>query len=258
VLILNRLRVILSASVLITSLSSCGDDDKIVSDEAVEIYAELVLFRQLPSQGSGLLEIFDTVAASFDSVFSPLTPAKPCCSVSVTCNSYVLQWQVGAQKHLYTEDFNDAGFLEPDEVYIFKVDSGQAVQAFEKSVRFPSVQPILTYPRSYLLPEGADSVSIASGFTITWTGTSAEDVELIVCIGYIGHYPPPDTLYHTITENDGDFTVTTNDLVNVTPGAKYTLLLALKHSESLSSKGYDPRSSVSALFYTLSQFYAVE
>ncbi|MDD3731971.1 MAG: hypothetical protein PHU88_06315 [candidate division Zixibacteria bacterium] len=256
-LIPDKLKIILSVSVLITVLSGCGHDDKVVNCEGVEFYAELVLSRMFPSQGE-VLVIVDTIAASFDSAYSPLAPAKPCSAVSVTCNSYALQWQDGAQKHLYTEDINYLGFLVSDDIYIFKVDSGQAVPAFEKSIRFPSVQPILSYPRVYPLPWGFDSVSIASGFTITWTGTGTENVELIICNDPQPRYPPTDTLYHTITENDGALIVSTNDLINVTPGDIYKILLILKNSESVISEGYDPRSSVIALRYTFSNFYAIE
>ena len=256
-LLLNRFKIIMTIFILITMLSSCGDDDKIVNPKAIEFYTELTLSRYYPSQG-GVLVIIDTVAASFDSLYSLLAPAKPCRDVSVTCNSYTLQWQDEAQKHLYTEEFNLEGFLESGDIYVFKVDSGQVIPAFEKSIRFPSAQPILTYPRTYIPPIGADSVSIASGFTITWTGTSTDNVEVFICKDPEPRYQPTDTLYHTIAENDGSLIVSTNDLVNVTPNDAYKILIILKNSESVISNGYDPRSNVVALRYTFSNFYVLE
>ncbi|MBN1213340.1 MAG: hypothetical protein JXA92_12265 [candidate division Zixibacteria bacterium] len=252
----KKLNMFLIMVLSIVVLSTCGNDDKITNNEAIEFYAELFLSRFYPTQG-GVLVITDTISASIDSVYSPLAADKPCCSLNIICNSYTLQWQDGVQRHLYTEDLNDMGFLDQGEICIFKVDSGQAVPAFEKSIRFPSVQPILSYPRSYPPPWGADSVTISNGFTITWTGTNSENVELIICTDPEPRFQPPDTLYHFITENDGALTVSPNDLVNVTPGDLYKILLILKNSESIISEGYDPRSSVNALTYTISHFYAL-
>ena len=252
----KKLNIFLIMVLSIVVLSSCGDDDKITNNEATDFYAELFLTRYYPTQG-GLLIITDTISASIDSVYSPQTANKPCCSLNITCNNYTLHWQEGVQRHIFTEDLSELGFLDKGEICIFKVDSGQAVPAFEKSIRFPSVQPILSYPRSYPPPALADSVIISNGFTITWTGTNSEYVELIICTHPELRFQPTDTLYRFITENDGTLNVSPNDLADVTPDALYKILLILKNSESIISEGYDPRSNVTALTYTFSHFYAL-
>lgn len=251
-----KLKTIMIMSVLIVILSGCGSDDKITNNETVEFYAELFLTRFYPSQG-GVLIVSDTISASFDSVYSPLTPNRPCSSLGISCNNYVLQWQDGVKQHLHTEDTNDVGFLGSGSIYTFRADSGQAVPAFEKSIRFPTVQPLLSYPRFYPPPAGLDSVSTISGFTITWRGTGSGTVELIICDGSEPGFHPSDSLFHFITENDGALSVSPNDLAGVTPGDSYEIILIFKNSEAIISEGYDPRSHVTALTYTISHFYAL-
>jgi hypothetical protein len=251
----KELKIFLAILLLIALLSGCESDDKITNDKSLEIYTELFISRFYPTQG-GALVITDIISASFDSVYSPLTPNKPCSSINVSCNSFDLQWQDGAKQHIYTE-LGDLGFLNLGDIYVFKVDSGQAVPAFEKSIRFPSVQPLIGYPRMYPPPTLADSVSIASGFTITWGGTSSGKVELIICDGLDLGFQPSDSLFHIITENDGALSVTPDDLARVIPGETYEIILILKSSESIISEGYDPRSHITALTYTISHFYAL-
>jgi len=251
----GKLRIILSASVLITVLSSCGDDDKITNHETIALYAQLNLSRMRPP--GGVLILSDTISASFDSVYSPTTPRKPCRSVNMICNSYSLQWQDDIQRHIYTEESAE-GFLYLGGIYIFKIDSGQAVPAFEKSIRFPTVEPSLTYPikRSYL-PGDMDSVSISSEFTITWKETSSETVELIICDETVNDYYPADTLVRIITENDGAVDVTPDDLVNLVPNNMYEIMITIRNSEAIISEGYDPRSRIIAENRTFTFFYAL-
>lgn len=241
---------------LIQLIPGCSDDDKVTNSGATEYYTELYLTRFYPSQG-GVLFINDTISASFDSVYSPLTPSKPCSPVDVSCNSFALHWDDLVTRHIYAPDLGGAGILNLGSTYIFSADSGQAVPAFEKPIRFPSVQPLLSYPKVYDPPMGVDSVSTTNGFTITWGGTSSGSIELIISDGSEVCFHPSDTLFYVVTEHDGSYEMSPADLANIPVGELYQIMLTLKNSEAIISEGYDPRSHVTALTYTISHFFAL-
>jgi hypothetical protein len=241
---------------VVTILSSCGSDDKITNDKTSKLFAQLLITRFRSSQG-GVLMIADSIFASFDSTYSPIIPVKPCSLIRINCNSYSLEWQEEIQRHLYTDNSNEEGFLGLGTIYIFKTDSGQAVPAFEKSIRFPSEQPRLTYPLITPPPNWLDTISLANGFTITWQGTGPGAVELIICDAAVAGYYPEDTLARVVTENDGSVTLAPADLVGLAPDQMYKIIMIIKNSEAIISEGYDPRSSVTAQMHTFSTFYAM-
>ena len=252
--IMYNSKFVLLAILLMIVLSSCGSDDKITNGESILYYAELNVSRIHPP--GGVIVMTDTISASFDSIYSPITSNKPCCSLNITCNSFTLQWQEGLQRHIYS-DISIDGFLNLNGIYIFRLGSDQAVPAFEKSITFPTAEPWLTYPRlTNPATNTFDTVLISEGFTITWTGTSSETVELIVCDGSVSEYHPADTLVYIITENDGAVAVTADSLINLVPNNMYKIIMTIKNSEALISEGYDPRSRIIAQNHTFSYFYA--
>jgi hypothetical protein len=251
------LKIIFLGTLAVLMLFGCSEDDKATNGGGTGgVYADLLVSRFYFSGGSGLLVFSDTVIASLDSIYAPADPVKPYGPLTITCNDDTLQWLADRRLHEYSTGELE-GFLTPGQTYIFEVGPDQGVPAFEKSIDFPSNLPFISYPVVSVPPNWLDTISLATGFKATWSGTQTGNVELIICDSEEASTYPTDTLLVLETENDGSYSFSSEELSGLTADNMYRLILTLKNEEAIVYNDYDERSRIIARIITSSTFYAM-
>ena len=220
-----------TASALVTHLS----DFAVMLDTASAaegVYAKLILGRMITYMGEGDPLRIDIITASFDSGYGPCTVLHPLQPSSVTCNDYTLDWFEEMSSFTYSEEMNFEGFLKLDSNYVFEIASSNFVPSLTQAITFPSNEPYLTSP-TYM------STVSKSGFATTWSGSGSGTVEIIM-VDLMG-----DSALYVSTTNDGNYSITSNQLANLTPGT-YVMVLNHYNRELIAAEGYDSRSIIAA------------
>ena len=228
---------------------TCGVDTSAILF-ADGIYARLIVSRVIGS--GGVLVYSDTVYASLDSAYSPFYTMRPYGPLSISCNEIPLEWQAEYRWHFDTTSYELEGYLEPGETYTFNVDSLNYNPELIAGIEFPELQTYISHPRP--TPMGVlDTFLISSGFTTTWGAAGSGDVSLIITTpedqGYL-----LDTLVWKLTENDGSYTFTPDDLTGIAVGT-YRLIITNRNRETITAPGYDPRSYIDGRVSNSQLFY---
>ncbi|MBN2541436.1 hypothetical protein JXI42_01065 [bacterium] len=209
-----------------------------IGTPAEGVYASLELTRfvvQFPAGDSIIEWTMDNIYAWFDSAFAPCEPLHPLNAGTITCNEFTLNWEATEGWYHYTEGYPST-FFTLGETYTFNIEGSADVPALTKSIDFPSAEPHITSP-------GMNDTLSLSGFTVTWTGTSSEDIFI-----YLGDTTATDSV-GVETDNDGSHTFSSSDLSALEPGP-HTIGLYMRNYEYIEAAGYDSRSTIFALCFT--------
>ncbi|UCD16482.1 MAG: hypothetical protein JSV44_08430 [Candidatus Zixiibacteriota bacterium] len=193
------------------------------------IYAKLVVARNIYYYGSGDAVYNDMISASFDSSYAPCNPFWPIENVPVTCESYTLTWDANLKMHIYPEIADpQPPFIQLAGSYQFSITATPVVPALVVSIDFPSYAPYVTSP-TYM-----STIMRSSGMQVNWTNSDGGTVELILTT------LSGDSAFMVEVNNNGSHFIESSHLTDLDPG-QYSLVLNHYNRENISSAGYDPR-----------------
>lgn len=232
-----------STNTIVAAIEHLSDFAVLVdtSSPAEGIYVLAVVARQMTViLGFDSLMRIDGISARFDSAYAPCEPEQPLRADSVFCNQYRLNWNP-SQNNFYYNQLYPMNFIKLDSIYTFRVFGNSHVPSFTKAVRFPASEPYITFP-------SMDDTVSRSGFTATWANSGQGTVWLVML-------KDEDTTHLNFeTANDGSYTFTAGQLSSFVEG-DYGLIMTHANSVTVSTQGYDPRSTVIAKVVSTAVFY---
>lgn len=194
------------------------------------IFAVLTLGRIILYDGVDVARI-DNISARFDSAYAPCTPVTPLRPDAVSVSSFELDWQDSGKLFIYT-DYIAGWFLNPGTQYVFDVTAGGGVPALIEDIVFPTCECYITSPEP-------GAIVPRTGFDIEWQTTCGGMIDIVIndlnSVDSTGIY--------ITTENDGSYTLTSDDLALLDPWVyQLHIVLVKQDMHNILALGYDPRS----------------
>ncbi|MBN1885029.1 MAG: hypothetical protein JW876_05855 [Candidatus Krumholzibacteriota bacterium] len=194
------------------------------------VFTILTLGRVILYDGQDVTRV-DNISARFDSALAPCTPVTPLRPDAVSAGSFDLAWQESLNLYMYS-DYIAGFFLNPGTEYVFDVTAGGGVPALVEHVTFPVCECYITSPApGTFLPR--------TGFDLEWQTTCGGTVDIV-----IGDLNDVDsTGIYITTENDGSYTITSEDLAPLSPWTYQLQIIIVKQNRhQILATGFDPRS----------------
>ncbi|MBN2070375.1 MAG: hypothetical protein JW814_02870 [Candidatus Krumholzibacteriota bacterium] len=200
-------------------------------DGSPQVFAAMRLWRNI-TYSSGVIRN-DYIQARFDSVYAPDGPIYPLRPGAVSCNSFDLVWQSFSDQYAYS-DYIAGYFLNPGGLYTFTVTAGDGVPDLTTfPIALQTCQPYITSPEPFA------TVSM-DGFDLEWHTFCSGTIDITIM-----DLNADSTGVYIRTEDDGEYTFTSDDLAPISPMA-YQLMIVLIREEKqyITAPGYDARSWV--------------
>jgi hypothetical protein len=199
---------------------------------ANEVFVELQLLRSI-NNDYGFLTYSDMIHARFDAAYAPDAGINPLQPGGVLCNAYPLFWLDYEQIYFYSDPQGDP-IIWPGSDYVFDVTAGGGVdQDLEVTAVMPDCEAYFTGP------EVNTSVSLESGFEVTWTsscpGTGYVDL-------YVRNDVGEDIGIHVQTVNDCSYTFSPAELAPAAGSFQIFVDLIAEEEGQINAPGYNWRS----------------